>query len=148
MEASANTAICDKHRKKCCLRFGRLLYWKWYLWLPKAISLHWWMVSLVPDSWETITPTNDWDQRIVAFHIRSARDMCIIFRTQKCWLVHYLLSFTNIHIHQFYLPLVPHICVSESGQGPIRRQAIILTSTDLLSIEPLGTNLDEIRIDI
>ena len=38
---------------------------------------------------------------------------------------------------------MPHICVSESGQ-PIRRQAIIYTNAELLSIGPLGKNFSEI----
>ena len=49
-----------------------------------------------------------------------------------------------------HLPLVPHICVSESvsigsdnGLSPIWRQAIIRTSAGLLSIRPLGANFSE-----
>ena len=50
---------------------------------------------------------------------------------------------------------MPHIYVSElgsngSGNGlsPVRRQAIICTNFDLLSIRPLGLNFSEIRIKI
>ena len=54
-----------------------------------------------------------------------------------------------------HLPLVPHICISGSGQhasdnglSPIRHQAIIWTNAGLLSIGPLGTNFSEILIKI
>ena len=50
---------------------------------------------------------------------------------------------------------VTHICVSKltiigSGNGlsPGRRQAIIWTSAGILLIEPLGTNFNEILIEI
>ena len=54
-----------------------------------------------------------------------------------------------------HLPRVPHLCVSElthhgSGNGlsPARRQAIIWTNTDSLSIGPLWTNFSKIWIEI
>ena len=56
-----------------------------------------------------------------------------------------------------HLPLVPHLCVSESnrvnigsdnGLSPILRQAIISTNDGLLSIGPLGSNFSEILIKI
>ena len=37
---------------------------------------------------------------------------------------------------------------SDNGLSPVRRQAITLANTDLLSIEPFGTNLSEIWIEI
>ena len=50
---------------------------------------------------------------------------------------------------------VTHICISErviigsdNGLSPIRRQAIIYTNADLLSIEALETKFNEIRIEI
>ena len=50
---------------------------------------------------------------------------------------------------------VPHICVSEltiigsdNGLSPGRRQAIISTNAGLLFIGPLGTNFNEILIEI
>ena len=43
-------------------------------------------------------------------------------------------------------PPVTHICVSELGQCSVRRQTITVINSDLLSIEPLGTNFSEIRI--
>ena len=48
-----------------------------------------------------------------------------------------------------HLPLVPHICVSESGEywfTPIRRQAIILTNAGSLRNGPLTINCSEILI--
>ena len=54
-----------------------------------------------------------------------------------------------------HLPIVPHICVSESvqhwfiyGLSPIWRQAIIWTNAGLLSVRPLRTNFSEILIKI
>ena len=63
-----------------------------------------------------------------------------------------------------HLPLVPHICVSESGRigspiwrqaiiqtnakSPIWRQAIIQTNANLLTIGPLGTIFSEILVKI
>ena len=48
-----------------------------------------------------------------------------------------------------------HICVcklniigSENGLSPGRRQAIIWTNAEILSIGPLGTNLSEILVEI
>ena len=50
---------------------------------------------------------------------------------------------------------VTHICISEltiigadNGLSPGRRQAIIWNNVGILSIEPLGTNLNEILIEI
>ena len=37
---------------------------------------------------------------------------------------------------------------SDNGLSPIRRQAIIWTNAELLSIDPLGTNFNEILIKI
>ena len=37
---------------------------------------------------------------------------------------------------------------SGNGLSPVRRQAIIWTSADVLSIEPLETNFSEIRIKV
>ena len=61
-------------------------------------------------------------------------------------------SFLGLLIH---LALVPHICVCESvGSGsdngllPIRRQAIIWTKAGILLIGPIGTNFNEISIEI
>ena len=57
--------------------------------------------------------------------------------------------------HLIHLPLVPHICISETcqhssddGLSPIHRQAIILTNAGLLLIGPLGTNFNEILVKI
>ena len=54
-----------------------------------------------------------------------------------------------------HLPLVAHICVNELGQhwvnnslSPGRRQAIIWTNAEILSIALLGTNFSETRIAI
>ena len=64
------------------------------------------------------------------------------------------LFFISHLIHKYrltHLPLVPHICVSESGQhglSPFRRQVIIWTNAGILSIRPLGTNFSEILIKI
>ena len=61
---------------------------------------------------------------------------------------------THIH-HLAHLPLVPHIFVSESGQhccrwwlASIRRQAIIQTNAWLLWIGHLGTNFNDLLINI
>ena len=54
-----------------------------------------------------------------------------------------------------HLILVPHMCVSErvgigsdNGLSPVRCQAIIWTTTGLLSIRPLRTNFSKILIKI
>ena len=58
-------------------------------------------------------------------------------------------------IERCYENLVPHICVSESGNKgsdigllPVRHQAIISTNAELLSIRPLETNFIESLIKI
>ena len=54
-----------------------------------------------------------------------------------------------------HLPIMPHICVSESGHhcfiywiGAIRHQAIFWTNAGLLLVRPLGTIFSEILIKI
>ena len=67
-----------------------------------------------------------------------------ILNHEYCWV---LLGYLT------HLPLVPHQWTgsafgSDNGLSPDRRQAITWTNTDLLSVGPLGTNLNEIWIKI
>ena len=59
----------------------------------------------------------------------------------------------NFKIGLTYWGRMTHICVgnlniigSDNGLSPGRRQAIIWTNAEMLSIEPFGTNFSEILI--
>ena len=89
----------------------------------------------------------------VLWHSCEDRRMLI---TNMCLKISYeLLQHFPRAIGLTHLPLVPQYVYvnrvsigSDNGMSPIRRQAIIETNAGLLSIGPLGTNFNEILINI
>ena len=107
------------------------------------------------------SPKSTWDQTMA--WCRQVRSHYL----NQCWarpLCGHMASLTNARLTDFnrprstaltHLPLVPHLCVSESvsigsdnGLSPFRRQVTIWTNAGILLIGTLGTNFSEIWIKI
>ena len=104
---------------------------------------------------------NDGEDRVVKYGLNSSDSYTSYF---DCSMQDYSNTIANafelldIRIYDFLLThwgWVTHKCVTkltiigpDNGLSPARRQAIIWTNAEILSIGPLGTNFNEMSIEI